>query len=193
MSEKTREKMIGGAALLISQRGVQGTSFSEVLELTDTPRGSIYHHFPGGKDELVAEAISLLGSVVTERIRNAEANQPEQVAEAFAQGWREFVEATNLKSVCVMSAVTVGAGADSEGLLPVVAAGFASWRDALADAYTRTGLSKPDSRRLALTSIAALEGAMIVARAEQSMEPFDAVQNDLIDLARAGGSEFRSE
>jgi TetR/AcrR family transcriptional repressor of lmrAB and yxaGH operons len=193
MSEKTREKMIGGAALLISQRGVQGTSFSEVLELTDTPRGSIYHHFPGGKDELVAEAISLLGSVVTERIRNAEANQPEQVAEAFAQGWREFVEATNLKSVCVMSAVTVGAGADSEGLLPVVAAGFASWRDALADAYTRTGLSKSDSRRLALTSIAALEGAMIVARAEQSMEPFDAVQNDLIDLARAGGSEFRSE
>jgi TetR/AcrR family transcriptional repressor of lmrAB and yxaGH operons len=193
MSEKTREKMIGGAALLISQRGVQGTSFSEVLELTDTPRGSIYHHFPGGKDELVAEAISLLGSVVTERIRNAEANQPEQVAEAFAQGWREFVEATDLKSVCVMSAVTVGAGADSEGLLPVVAAGFASWRDALAHAYTRTGLSKPDSRRLALTSIAALEGAMIVARAEQSMEPFDAVQNDLIDLARAGGSEFRSE
>ncbi len=193
MTEKTREKMIGGAALLISQRGVQGTSFSEVLELTDTPRGSIYHHFPGGKDELVAEAIALLGSVVSERIRNTEADRPEQVAEAFSKGWREFVEATNLKSVCVMSAVTVGAGADSEGLLPVVAAGFASWRDALADAYTRTGLGKADSRRLAMTSVAALEGAMIVARAEQSMEPFDAVQNDLIDLARAGGSEFRSE
>ncbi|MFM9150088.1 MAG: TetR/AcrR family transcriptional regulator, partial [Solirubrobacterales bacterium] len=64
MTEKTREKMIGGAASLLSQRGLQGTSFSEVLELTDTPRGSIYHHFPGGKDELVAEAIALLGSVV---------------------------------------------------------------------------------------------------------------------------------
>ena len=185
MTEKTREKMIGGAALLISQRGVQGTSFSEVLELTDTPRGSIYHHFPGGKDELVAEAIALLGSVVSERIRNTEADRPEQVAEAFSKGWREFVEATDLKSVCVMSAVTVGAGADSEELLPVVAAAFASWRDALADAYTRTGLGKADGRRLALTSVAALEGAMIVARAEQSMEPFDAVQRDLADLARA--------
>jgi AcrR family transcriptional regulator len=187
MTEKTREKMIGGAALLISQRGVQGTSFSEVLELTDTPRGSIYHHFPGGKDELVAEAIALLGSVVSERIRNTEADRPEQVAEAFSKGWREFVEATDLKSVCVMSAVTVGAGADSEELLPVVAAAFASWRDALADAYTRTGLGKSDGRRLALTSVAALEGAMIVARAEQSMEPFDAVQRDLVTLARAAG------
>ena len=185
MTEKTREKMIGGAASLLSQRGLQGTSFSEVLELTDTPRGSIYHHFPGGKDELVAEAIALLGSVVAERIRGTEADRPEQVAEAFAQGWREFVEATDLKSVCVMSAVTVGAGADSEELLPAVATAFASWRDALADAYARTGLDKADSRRLALTSVAALEGAMIVARAEQSMEPFDAVQRDLADLARA--------
>ena len=189
MTEKTREKMIGGAALLISQRGVQGTSFSEVLELTDTPRGSIYHHFPGGKDELVAEAIALLGSVVSERIRKTEADRPEQVAEAFAQGWREFVEATDLKSVCVMSAVTVGAGADSEELLPAVASAFASWRDALADAYTHTGLSKADGRRLALTSVAALEGAMIVARAEQSMEPFDAVQKDLIALAQAAGGD----
>ena len=188
MTEKTREKMIGGAASLLSQRGLQGTSFSEVLELTDTPRGSIYHHFPGGKDELVAEAIALLGSVVAERIRNTEADRPEQVAEAFAQGWREFVEATDLKSVCVMSAVTVGAGADSEELLPAVAAAFASWRDALADAYARTGLAKGRSRRLALTSVAALEGAMIVARAEQSMEPFDAVERDLADLARGDGT-----
>ncbi|MFM9045344.1 MAG: TetR/AcrR family transcriptional regulator [Solirubrobacterales bacterium] len=191
MTEKTREKMIGGAASLLSQRGLQGTSFSEVLELTDTPRGSIYHHFPGGKDELVAEAIALLGSVVAQRITETEADRPEQVAEAFAQGLREFVQATDLKSVCVMSAVTVGAGADSEGLLPAVAAAFASWRDALADAYAQTGLGKADSRRLALTSVAALEGAMIVARAEQSMEPFDAVQKDLIALARAGNSQLK--
>lgn len=188
MTEKTREKMIGGAASLLSQRGLQGTSFSEVLELTDTPRGSIYHHFPGGKDELVAEAIALLGSVVAERIRETEADRPEEVSEAFSRGWREFVEATDLKSVCVMSAVTVGAGADSEELLPVVAAAFASWRDALADAYARTGLAKGRSRRLALTSVAALEGAMIVARAEQSMEPFDAVERDLADLARGDGT-----
>jgi len=187
MTEKTREKMIGGAASLLSQRGLQGTSFTEVLELTDTPRGSIYHHFPGGKDELVAEAIALLGSVVAERIENTEADRPEQVAEAFSNGWREFVEATDLKPVCVMSAVTVEPGADSEELLPAVAAAFASWRDALADAYGRAGLARARSRRLALTSVAALEGAMIVARAEQSMEPFDAVQQDLVTLARAAG------
>ena len=185
MTEKTREKMIGGAVSLLSQRGLQGTSFSEVLELTDTPRGSIYHHFPGGKNELVGEAIAYLGAVVVERIRTADAKRPEDVAKAFADGWREFVSATDLKSVCVMSAVTVGAATDAEELLPVVANAFASWRDALAEAYSDAGLSSATSRRLALTSVAALEGAMILARAEQSMEPFDAVQKDLVVLARS--------
>ena len=181
----TREKMIGGAASLLSQRGLQGTSFSEVLELTDTPRGSIYHHFPGGKNELVSEAIALLGSGVAERIRASKAERPEQVSDAFVEGWREFVEATDLKAVCVMSAVTVGAGADSEELLPAIASAFASWQDALAEAYAGTGLSKARSRRLALTTVAALEGALILARAEQSMEPFDAVQKDLAELVSA--------
>jgi len=185
MAEDTREKMIGGAATLLSQRGLQGTSFTEVLELTDTPRGSIYHHFPGGKNELVAEAIALLGSAVADQIRAAEATRPEQVSDAFVEGWRGFVEATDLRSVCVMSAVTVGAGAESEELLTAVASALASWRDALADAYAGTGLGQADSRRLALTTVAALEGAMILARAEQSIEPFDAVQRDLADLVKA--------
>ena len=187
MTNDTREKMVGGAVSLLSQRGLQGTSFSEVLELTGTPRGSIYHHFPGGKEELIREAIDRLGAIVTERIRAVEAVEPEQVAVAFVNGWREFVEASDMKAICVMSAVTVGAGADSGDLLPAVAAAFGSWRDALAESYSLTGLSKTRSRRLAVTTVAALEGAMILARSEQSMEPFDAVEKDLVDLARAAG------
>ncbi len=116
MSDNTREKMVAGAATLLSQRGLQGTSFSEVLELTDTPRGSIYHHFPGGKNQLVAEAVGLLGDVVSQRIRSAEVERPEDVANAFADGWRDFVEATDFTAVCAISAVTVGAG----GSIPIV-------------------------------------------------------------------------
>ncbi len=188
MGNDTRDKMIAGAASLLSQRGLQGTSFSDVLDLTDAPRGSIYHHFPGGKNEMVAEALALLGTAVAERIRSAEVTRPEQVSDEFVNGWRTFVELTDFKSVCAVSAVTVGAGADAEILLPAVAAAFGSWREALADAYVRTGLTKADAHRLALTAVAALEGALILARAEHSMEPFDAVQRDLSDLAKAAAA-----
>ena len=62
MGSDTRRKMVIGAAQLLAERGLQDTSFSQVLELTGAPRGSIYHHFPGGKDELVAAAIDLAGA-----------------------------------------------------------------------------------------------------------------------------------
>ena len=188
MSNDTREKMIVGAASLLSQRGLQGTSFTDVLELTDAPRGSIYHHFPGGKNEMVSEALELLGTVVAARISSAEVSRPEQVSDAFVDGWRAFVEATDFTAVCAVTAVTVGAGADAEELLPSVASAFGAWRTALADAFRRTGLLKVDSDRLALTTVAALEGALILARAQHSLEPFDAVQRDLSDLAKAAAA-----
>ncbi len=62
MAADTRDRMIAGAARLLAERGLQETSFSEVLELTGAPRGSIYHHFPDGKDQLIASAIDLAGS-----------------------------------------------------------------------------------------------------------------------------------
>ena len=185
MSNDTRDKMIAGAASLLSQRGLQGTSFTDVIELTDAPRGSIYHHFPGGKNEMVAEALALLGTAVAERIQAAEVTRPEQVSDEFVNGWRAFVEVTEFSAVCAVSAVTVGAGADSEVLLPAVASAFASWREALAAAYIKTGLKKADAQRLSLTTVASLEGALILARAQRSMEPFDAVQRDLSDLVKA--------
>ena len=62
MAGDTRARMVAGAARLLAQRGLQETSFSEVLELTGAPRGSIYHHFPLGKDQLVASAVDLAGA-----------------------------------------------------------------------------------------------------------------------------------
>ena len=185
MGNNTKDKMIAGAASLLSQRGLQGTSFADVIELTNAPRGSIYHHFPGGKNQMVAEALALLGTVVAERINAAEVTTPEQVSDTFVNGWRAFVDITDFSSVCAVTAVTVGAGADAEVLLPAVSSTFTSWRDALAAAYVKTGLRKSDAQRLALTALAAVEGALILARAQQSMEPFDAVQQDLSDLAKA--------
>src|ERR1700722_12120720 len=72
MASETRQKMIVGTARLLAERGLQETSLTQVLELTDTPRGSIYHHFPNGKDELIAAAVDLAGSHAVQVIEQSE-------------------------------------------------------------------------------------------------------------------------
>ena len=90
MVGQVREKMASGAALLPAKRGLDGTSFSTVLELTGAPRGPVYHHFPGGKDELVgaalgaanAKSMAALDSMTGAAADDA-AERPEQSMEPF--------------------------------------------------------------------------------------------------------------
>src|SRR6202453_4229952 len=73
-----RTKMVKGAAGLLATKGVEGTSFAEVLAATDSPRGSVYHHFPGGKSELVHAALDLVSTralAVMERTRGSAATE----------------------------------------------------------------------------------------------------------------------
>ncbi|HEX4353909.1 MAG TPA: helix-turn-helix domain-containing protein, partial [Polyangiales bacterium] len=86
-----RERMVLAAAALLSERGVAGTSFAEVIEKSGAPRGSIYHHFPEGKDALTAEAIALVGQHVLARIRRRDEATPKQVVEGFVVAWREVL------------------------------------------------------------------------------------------------------
>ena len=78
-----RQEMVNGAIGLLAEKGVQGTSFAVVTETTNTPRGSIYHHFPGGKNELIEESVASLGSLVTSLIDAVDASSPSQVVEQF--------------------------------------------------------------------------------------------------------------
>ena len=78
-----RERMVVAAAALLRERGLSGTSFSEVIEISGAPRGSIYHHFPEGKDALAAEAIGLVGERVLELLRHREGETPRQVVDRF--------------------------------------------------------------------------------------------------------------
>jgi TetR/AcrR family transcriptional regulator, lmrAB and yxaGH operons repressor len=73
-----RQEMVNGAISLLAEKGVQGTSFAVVTEATKTPRGSIYHHFPGGKNELIEEAVTSIGQLVTALIDAVEVDSPQK-------------------------------------------------------------------------------------------------------------------
>src|SRR6202034_3088734 len=118
--------MINGAAQLLAQRGLQGASFAEVLALTGAPRGSIYHHFPNGKDELVAAAIDLAGGYAVQLVELSEGSSAQQVTTHFIGMWRDVLTQSDLGAGCSVLAVTVAT--DSDELLAHAATVFRTWR-----------------------------------------------------------------
>lgn len=181
MAGETRTKMVEGAARLLSMQGLQGTSFSEVLELTGAPRGSVYHHFPEGKDQLIGAAIDLAGSRALDAVDSWAGRTPEQVTEAFLELWRSVLVRSKLRAGCAVLAVTVAT--ESPELRDSAAEVFRSWRSRLASLFAEGGHEHP--ARFAATLVAASEGAVVLSRAEQSMEPFELVAEELLAQVRA--------
>jgi len=177
MVSDTRRKMVVGAALLLAEGGLQEASFTQVLARTGAPRGSIYHHFPEGKDELVAAAIDLAGAHATQLIDRMEGSSAGEITRRFIGIWREVLTRSNLRSGCSVLAVTVAT--DSADLLAHAATVFRSWRRRLAELLQIGGLAVSAADHFAATLIAAMEGAVVLSRAEQTMDPFELVAEQL--------------
>ncbi len=183
MAADVRAKMIRGAAQALSERGLDGTSFSEVLERTGAPRGSVYHHFPGGKEELVAEAVRYVGTLVLTALEASPDPDPVAVTQAFTGLWRHVLVRSDLQAGCAVAAVTVAASADQQALLDLAASVFREWQLALTTLYVRGGLDETRAAALAVTVLAAMEGALVLSRAARDLTAFDAVADQLATLA----------
>lgn len=174
----SRDSMIKSSASLLARRGLQATSFSEVLDHSGAPRGSIYHHFPGGKDQLVSAALDSAGAVAMDLLDRKEGAPAQEVAEWFLHIWREVLVRSNFDAGCAVLAVAVAT--DSPELREKAASIFRRWRQRLAQLLELGGLDANDASALAASLIASSEGAVALSRAEQSLEPFDLVATRLI-------------
>jgi AcrR family transcriptional regulator len=175
--------MVEGAARLLAQQGLQATSFSEVLEFTGAPRGSLYHHFPEGKDQLVKAALELATAQMSQAFSPPAGASPEEIAGLFLRIWRSVLVRSDFKAGCAVVAVTVAAG--SRELSDHAAAIFRAWRTRLADLFVSGGVAQPDAARFAAVLIAASEGAVVLSRGERSLEPFELVAAKLVEDAHA--------
>jgi AcrR family transcriptional regulator len=182
VARDVRERMIEGAVRLLAQHGLQATSFNEVLELTGAPRGSIYHHFPGGKDELISAAVDRAGAHALKALDDRDLASAEELTAVFLGLWRELLTRTQFRAGCAVLAVTVAT--DSPDLLNEAGTVFRAWRGRLAQLLEEGGLTAKDAAQFAATLVAASEGAVALSRAEQSMEPFDLVAEQLLDQVR---------
>jgi AcrR family transcriptional regulator len=184
--EKTRRRMVRGAAQLLRERGYTGTGFREVIERTGAPRGSIYHHFPGGKAELAGEAVEYVGGLARGAIERSFAEGgPIAGLRAFVELWRADFERSGYRAGCPIVAVAVESHDEAPELLDSAARAFDAWRSAFADSLRTAGADDARADGLATLVVSAVEGAIVLSRAERDPAPLLGVAAELEDVIAA--------
>jgi AcrR family transcriptional regulator len=178
----SKAKMIESAMVLQRRYGVAGTAFSEIIAHSGAPRGSIYHHFPGGKAELTESATRRGVEWVLERVEAGLGDDdPVAALDAFIEVWVGLFEENEFMTGCAVAAGALDPDPESQAL-PVAREGFHEWEEFLTAVLCRFGLAPERARGTALMLIASIEGALILTRAEGSTEPLERVADQLRQL-----------
>lgn len=186
MSSTTRDKMIAGAADLLSRRGVHATSLRTVVQHTGTPRGSLGHHFPGGKQQLLEEAVRHAAESVAVPLETLMKERGAvEGLQAFVGWWRRILESSGFEAGCPVLAVAVEPMADEEDaasgehLRELAREAFERWEAILSAALRREGVPAGRAQRLGALTVAAIEGTVAMCRAARSTRALDDVQLEL--------------
>ena len=182
MARDTRTRMIYGAARMIGTRGVGAMSLRDLAKEAGVPIGSTYHHFPGGRQQLVEEAVRTIGAVVTRRIEVGRERGPVAALDAFGDEWRTLLEDSEFLTGCPVFAVAI---ADDEALRDVATEVLESWQTALAAVMTDAGVDPARTPRLAMFVVAAIEGAIALCQAERSIGPLRDTMEEIHHLVDA--------
>lgn len=190
-----RERMVVSAALLIRERGAHATAISDVLEHSGAPRGSAYHYFPGGRIQLLCEAVDFAGEHVAAVITGADDSQ--QLLDTLIDKYRRQLLDSDFRAGCPIVAVSVEAGEQHDADRMVIeraAAVFDRWTDLIAARFIADGIAPQRARELAVLATASLEGAIVLARVRRDLMPLDVVHRQLRDqLAASLGQALGKE
>lgn len=165
----TRDRLISTGARLFRERGVTGTGLLSVLEAARAPRGSLYHHFPGGKNELVIAALQFEADRVTTVLQALVAAVPDPGAaiRQFADALATELERTEFKLGCPVSTAALELAAESDAVREVCADTYDRWQQLLTEQLERSGLPREKAQKQAELTLAAIEGALLLARARR--------------------------
>ena len=171
-----RARMVQSAATLIRERGIHGTGLREVVAHSGGPRGSLGRFFPGGKTQLVTEAIDVaLVDLFNDLGTLSGAESFPEAISMIVTPWRRLLVDHDFALGCPLAA-TICDASENDSLRTHVSELLERWRAPVADAYTRFGAPPAEAEAHATVLMAALEGALILARAQRKIEPMDTVE-----------------
>jgi AcrR family transcriptional regulator len=183
-----RERMTRSAASLFGERGFSGTGLRDVIAHSSTPRGSIYHHFAGGKAELAREAVRHAADAVAARVGDAaRTGDPIATLHAWVDYWRDALRESGFRAGSAVLAVAAEPD-EQTGARAEAAAAFDGWAEAFGATLQGAGVKRKKAARLAMLAVTAIEGAVVVSRARGDTLALDQVERELeaaIESARS--------
>ncbi len=169
----TRDRILTTSAELFRRQGYAATGVKQIVTEAQAPFGSLYHFFPGGKEQLGAEAILVSGrlyELLIPAIFDPAPDLPSAVR-AFFAGAGAHLEETDYADACPIATIALEVSSASEPLREACATVFERWIAAGCERFEAGGLTSERGREMTITMLCALEGAFILARAQRTTEP----------------------
>ena len=173
VSTSTRERILLAASELFRRQGYAATGLKSILAASDAPYGSLYHFFPGGKEELGVAVLESGGLVYKELVEQffLPGGDVVRATRAFFDGAAEMIQETDYADACPIATIALEVASTSEPMRVASAGAFDSWLDVLTDRLRGAGIARPRARELAVELFCAIEGAFLLSRATRSPEP----------------------
>jgi TetR/AcrR family transcriptional regulator, lmrAB and yxaGH operons repressor len=177
----TRERLVRTTSRLLRKQGYAATGLNQVMAEAEAPPGSMYSHFPGGKEELAAAALGLFSDRVTTRLVEGLAGADTVCAAVTDMLDAEIahMERTDFMEGCAVAAVALDAAGDHPALAEVTARALAAWTELFAEALEAEGRSPAEAHRLAVLIVVVLEGVVVMGKGMRSTEPIAAARDAL--------------
>lgn len=184
MTESVRERLISSTVELVQRHGVAGTSIADLLERSGVARRSIYLHFPGGKNELIAASVTEAGSTIGSLIEELVTTQaPADSLSAFIGFWKQLLTGSDFAAGCPIAAAAYG-GQEAPEAREQADEVFRCWQDLLTPRLIEYDVDESEASSLATMTIAAIEGAVVLCLAARETAPLDRVHAQLDTLLR---------
>lgn len=189
----TRTKMLASAAEVMRERGASGVTIDAVLARSGAPRGSVYYHFPDGRTQILTEALRYSGDSITATIDAAANHGARALLHEFIELWKALLTDGDFHAGCPVVAAAISSDEDDFQLASEAGTILGRWCGALTGAFVNDGFTDDDAASLAVMSIAALEGAVVLSRSSHCVRPLSQVGEQLEFLIKAREFVSRNE
>ena len=183
----TKSRILDATGALFMRYGYTGTGIKQIVAAANAPFGSLYHHFPGGKQELGVEVIRRSGAMYGELVMSVFDVAPDiltGIRDCFA-GAAEVLQATDYADACPIETVALEVASSNEPLREATAEVFEHWIVAARERFEAAGIDADTARELAIATITLLEGAFILCRASRTTEALDVAGKSATTIAEA--------
>jgi TetR/AcrR family transcriptional repressor of lmrAB and yxaGH operons len=185
----SRDQIIEKTCELLELQGYHATGLNQIIKESGSPKGSLYHYFPGGKEELAVEAVSRVGEIVLKHIRHnlAQVDPPAEAVRVFTHNIALNVERSGFQTGGPITTIAMEMAASSDALRETCDGIYTGWREAFADKFRSGGLVEERASRIAMLTIAGIEGGVILCRTSRSRTPLEHVGDELALLIGSAG------